>query len=238
MKICLCFFGVVSRSIHLTKDSIQHNIFDVIQKRGHTYEVYVHDIKVKDLESPRAGDSVKNLEDRSNHLPCDYYESSKQEDIDEYLFTQNAYGIPNTREPSAKNMYRQLFSLQKVTKMWQNENKFYDYYVYLRPDLEYMQPLPMEMIEKYQNTNYLLTPSWGAWDGLNDRIYMGAKDVIFHFGNRIEYLALLIFDPKRKYQPERYMKIVSDHFKIPRVSIGFFARRIRTNGTIPSNDRR
>ena len=238
MKICLCFFGVVSRSIHLTIDSIQCNIFDVITKSGHTYEVYVHDIKVKDFESPRAGDSIKDLEDRSNHLPYDYYESSKQEDIDEYLFTKNAYSIPNTREPSAKNMYRQLFSVHMVTKMWQNQTKLYDYYIYLRPDLEYMRKLPIEMIEKYQTENSLLTPSWGTWGGLNDRIYMGPRDVIFHFGNRIESLAMLIFDPKRKYQPEKYMKLISDHFKIPCVPIGFFARRIRANGTIPSNDRR
>ena len=45
--------------------------------------------------------------------------------------------------------------------MWQNSKIDYDYFVYLRPDLEYTDKLDVKQIEEYHDKNFLL-PRNGA----------------------------------------------------------------------------
>jgi hypothetical protein len=241
MKICICFFGVISRSIEHTIDSIKRNVLDVLRKHGHSYDIYVHDIKVQQFVSPRANDSCSQLKDNSKLLPFDFYESSDQTEMDRHVkgllksFCPFGYS-PKFQEETAINCFRQLYSVERVTKMWKNQKKTYDYFIYLRPDLQYETKLPIKVIEGNYQKNILLTPSWHRHRGYNDRIYMGPENIISRFGLRLNDVYSILSEKKKPYHPETYMGYIAEKYKIKNKLIDFYGRRVRTTGAIAKAD--
>lgn len=234
LNICICFFGVISRSIDKTIHSIRKNIFEEITAHGHKYDVYVHNMNVKEFKSTRAGDSG-TLVDKCGTLPYDYFTETKQEHFDKKFNWAkfSKYGYQENNYNTFQNSLRQLHSIKKVTEMWQNSKIDYDYFVYLRPDLEYTNKLDVKQIEVYHNKNFLLTPKWARHrGGLNDRIYMGPRNIIKHFGLRLDYIMDIMNEKKQRYHPEQFMKYVSQKFSIKTKDISFYGRRVRSDGRI------
>lgn len=240
MKLCICFFGVISRSIEKTIDSIRQNIFDEIRHHHHEFDVYVHNMKVDKFVAVRSKDYTDVLHDKCNLLPCDYFSETIQDEFDQ-SFPWNEYGKYGYQENNYntfQNSLRQLYSLKKVTEMWKNSNIHYDYFIYVRPDLQYTNKINIQEIEEYCNKNILLTPKWGKFAGLNDRIYMGPENIISHFGCRLDYVLEIINSKKRRYHPELFMKLVAEKFSIPTKDIDFHGNRIRSNGHVSKDSKR
>lgn len=232
MKLCICFFGVISRSIDKTIDSIRENILDEITRHHHEYHVYVHNMKIDDFVSTRAKDSQKII-DKCHLLPCDFFSETIQEDFNRGFPWKDygKYGYQENNYNTFQNSLRQLYSVKKVTEMWKQSTITYDYFIYLRPDLEYTNKLDLKTIEEYHDKKILLTPEWGKYlGGLNDRIYMGPEEVIVRFGFRLDYVLDIINSKKIKYHPELFMKLVSEKFSIKTKDIDLRGRRIRANG--------
>lgn len=198
---------------------------------------------VSNFVSKRARD-ITNITDKSyllKEINCNklFYNSTDQNKFDKnfdwnksikYKFIENNY---NTHQ----NAIRQLYSVKKVTQMWENNNVKYDYYLYLRPDLIYINKLDVKFIlNNLINNNCLGTPYWHKWSGLNDRIYMGNKNIISIFGNRLDYLENYINERKIYYHPEIFMKYIAEKNKIKIIDINLKGNRVRSNGNIKNEN--
>ena len=135
---------------------------------------------------------------------------------------------------SLYNLIRQLNSLNKVTSLIKNKNK-YKKYLYIRPDLNIVNKINIDYIKNNYGGNYLLTPNWGKWDGLNDRFAIGNYESILKYGERINY----IYDYMKlhgKLHSERLVKYIVNKYGIKNYDIDIILLRIRSNGIIPTHD--
>ena len=239
MKFCICFFGVIGRSIEYTIDSINENIFNVLKANNIEYDVFIHNMIVDKIYNPRAGEinSIINNENYKLLNPTEYIED-KQEDFDK---NYNNWGILfnngdeyNNKFNTLKNAIRELYSLKRVTSLWENKEK-YDLYLYLRPDLLYETKLDIQIILKHIHTkNILFTPSWAQkheltsrLEGLNDRIYFGDYDVMLKVAKRIDCIKEL---NRKIYIAENFLYRIVKKYDINTIHIDLSGSLIRADG--------
>ena len=72
-------------------------------------------------------------------------------------------------------LLRQLNSLSQVTSIIKPNINYS--YLYLRPDLKYLNKFDTKIIKNYKNDEFY-TPKWGKFGGLNDRLGFGNKSYI------------------------------------------------------------
>tara|TARA_A100001015_G_scaffold310178_1_gene411046 strand:+ start:384 stop:1229 length:846 start_codon:yes stop_codon:yes gene_type:complete len=238
LKFCICFFGVISRSIKYTINSIDKNIYKVLERNNIKYDVYVHNMKIDKILSLQEGEKDIKLSDECKLLRPTYFRETNQNDFDKtYNWEKNSiYGLVRDNYNLYQNAIRQIYSVDQVTKMWQEKNINYDYYIYVRPDLLYAKELDLDLILETMNKDILLTPKWHKWGGLNDRIYMSNKNIIKNFGNRIKHVDEYVSKNKIKYHPEKFMKYIAIKFKIKTLDIDLIGKRVRSNGKINEKD--
>ena len=53
-KVCICFYGLVHRSLPHTIDSIEQNIFNVLKENNIEYDTYVHTWDASYAHFPRS----------------------------------------------------------------------------------------------------------------------------------------------------------------------------------------
>jgi len=234
LKFCICFFGVLSRSLEFTIDSINNNIIKVLNDNNIKYDIYTHNMKVNNIFSLQKNEKNIEILDKIYLLKPNYFSETNQNEFDNnYDWNKySKYGYIHNSLNVHKNAIRQIYSVNEVTKMWQKSKIEYDYYIYIRPDLMYINKLNLDEILENINNDILLTPKWHKWRGLNDRIYMGTKNIIKYFGNRFNYIDNFYKDKKRSYHPETFMKYVADKFNVQTKDIELKAKRVRSNGKI------
>ena len=217
MKFCICFFGVISRSLIYTIDSINKNILDVLTKNNIEYDIYIHNNYVNNM-----GEIQINNTNYKLLKPYKYIEEEQtliDKKIQKYIHNVSDQYI---------NSIRQIYSVKCVTELWENDNE-YDLYLYLRPDLLYTNELDITLIlENINKENVLFTPNWQKWGGLNDRIYFGKKNVMTKIGKRIDLILTIL---KKEYHSEKFLKMVVDHYNIDTIDIFLKGDRIRCNGS-------
>ena len=248
MKICICFFGVINRSLKYTIENIKKNIYEELEKRGIEYDVYIHNIIVDNVAINPTRDGVKedmqNLEDFSKHLKykerCDTLQSKIDRSINWNYLKKfgDAFWMDKILGKAhycawnvLYNAIRELVSVQKVTELWLDKPK-YDFYLYLRPDLNYEIPLDIDSI--INNLDKFLTiEGWCGIDRLNDIVYGGNYDIMKIVGKRIEWIPTILEYTKQPYHSEIFMYHVINAYKFP---YKFFwmttAPRVRANGEL------
>lgn len=240
MKVAICFYGVIGRSLKYTIKHIQENIFDVLKQNNIDFDTFVHNNITETLSCTTKNcyntiyENAKIDNTLYHNLQPLYYSETYQSLFDseynwEIVFKNG--DIHNNNFESVKNSIRQLHSIQQVTKLWQDKNK-YDLYIYLRPDLLYINKLDIELINKYLKNDVFFTPNWDTHGGLNDRVYFGNYDIMTKIGNRIDLITQLIGETDTKYNAEHYMKAVVDFYKIDTIPIYLRGLRVRANGVI------
>ena len=240
LTFCICFFGVIPRSIKFTIESIKKNIFDVLTDSNISFDTYVHNMKVDTFLSKRAGDHNVTVDNNlCKLLPATEFSEINQIDFDNnYDWKKiSKYGYTEGDINTLQNAIRQLYSVKQVTKLWDNKkNTNYDYYIYLRPDLLYINKIDIHTIlQNINKKNVLLTPHWHKSGGINDRIYMGNKNVIKIFGNRFDEAYNMTEKYKSVYHAEKHMKYIAEKYNIKTVDINLKGKRVRTNG-IPKEE--
>ncbi len=248
MKICICFFGVINRSLKYTIGNIKKNIFQELEKRGIEYDVYIHNIIVDNVSTnpTREGiqEDIQHLEDFSKHLKykerCDTLQSKIDKSINwNYL---KKFGdafwmdkILSDRHYCGWNVLynaiRELISIQKVTKLWLNKQK-YDFYLYLRPDIYYETPLDIDSIINNLD-KFLIINSNLPTNALSDVVYGGNYDIMKIIGKRIEWVPTILNFTQKPYQSELLIYYIINAYKFP---YKYFwmneAPRVRANGEL------
>ena len=116
IKFCICFFGVISRSFDKTINSIKKNILEVLDNNNIGYDIYVHNMKVKNFISERSKDSQQNLVDKHNLLPYSFYSDTDQKYFDNIFNWKelSEYGYQENNYNTFQNSIRQLYSIREV----------------------------------------------------------------------------------------------------------------------------
>jgi len=234
-KVCICFYGLVQRSLRYTIQSIETNIFKVLSNREYDYDIFFHTYDAEISHSPRAGEIniPININDckllNSTDFIIESYESIDQHYNIEHFKTR--YNDPwEDNYESVKNWIRELNSIYRVTELWQNNKDSYDFCLYIRPDLTYVTPLPITFIsDGLQNKkSTIFTLFWNKWGGLNDFLAVGDCDSMILWAKRLdilhEYMSTI---GNNSEQLVEYVRAKND---IVNIDLAMLCYRTRANG--------
>lgn len=227
-KICICFYGLV-RSLKFTLKSIHDNIIRILITNGYYINIYLHTYNLNVINNKRSNE--KNIKLNVNDyklLEPDFVNITSQTTFDSTI-NLNRYLVkgdpwPDNPKVSLLNLLRQLNSLNIVTNM--HKHKKYLLYLYLRPDIKYLDKFDINIIKNYKS-NEFYTPKWGTFGGLNDRMGLGDKITMTKYGNRI--IHSLNYSQNHKLHSETFLKHVMNNCIIKDIKLR--GNRIRANGT-------
>ena len=228
-KICICFYGL-TRSLNFTINSIQENILKVLIKNNYYFDIYLHTYNLDIINNKRSNEhNIKLVPDEYKLLNSDYIKINNQDEFDKTI-NINSYLIkgdpwPENPKISLMNLLRQLNSLNQVNSLSNSKNINYNYYLYLRPDLKYLNKFDCNIIKNYKK-NEFYTPIWGTFGGLNDRMGFGTKEVMDKFAKRIHYSKT--YANINKLHSEQFLKYIMKEYIIKDIKLK--ANRIRANG--------
>ena len=228
-KICICFYGL-TRSLKITINSIQENILKVLIKNNYYFDIYLHTYNLKYINNKRSNEkNIKLDTEEYKLLHCDYFKIDNQDDFDknininDYLIKGDPW--PNNPKISLMNLLRQLNSLKQVNLLSNSKKINYTYYLYLRPDLKYLNKFDCNIIKNCKN-NEFYTPIWGKFGGLNDRMGFGTKEIMNIFANRIN--EAILYSKTHRLHSETFLKYIMNKYIIKDIKLK--ANRIRANG--------
>jgi len=229
-KIAVCFYGLC-RSTNYTIESINKYIFMPLKELNFKYDIYLHTYNVN---TPYT--NIRNNEENitlDNNLykllNSTIYKIDNHENIRKTIdFAKyRSKGDPWSNDyKSLDNLILGLYSLNQVTQLWKNSNKKYDYIIYLRPDVKFLNPLNLSFFLNLNNTNIVL-PNYDQYP-INDRFAIGTPNVMLLYGER--YLHAYDYSLTNKLHAETYLKYILDKNKIDIIKINFNFHRIRANG--------
>jgi len=235
-RFALCFFGL-TRSLKYTIESIKTNIFTILKKKDIDYDIYLHTYDKTHITSKRSNEFNVPL-DTNEYLLLnpDFFKITNQDDFFKFFnFNEvKRYGDSwNTNFENTYNAMAQLNSLKEVTNLWIDQNK-YDFYLYLRPDLLYIDPLPIdEILKNITKENIIFTPDWQLSNNyVNDRFAYGSYDSMIKYGLRINDLFEYMPKSKKPYNSELFLNFIIKKYNIHNLKIKTKAKRVRATGKI------
>jgi hypothetical protein len=245
-RVAVCFWGV-NRALPHTVASIDKNIFGALEEHFVEYDVFFHTYSLLNVTSawaeengvavPGAADELRRFQARK-HLAR--YEVTNQDDFD-LMSDWKSYKVPQWghrwTQDVILNVLRSTFSLHRVTALWQLEvaerPRCYSQVLYVRPDLHYMTTLNVPQLLSAGDYDFL-TPNWGQYRGINDRLGAGGLKAARAFGSRS--LLAHAYGQRRPFHPESFARWSLDR---EGVNLGFFCLcgvRERSDGRVLKDD--
>jgi len=231
-KVCILFFGLF-RKFELSLPSIQKNIFEPLEKNNILFDLYIHTFNLPSYHDEHIGDIVENYDNEQykllnidyNIIVDEQIEIDKTLKFEHFLKKQNPWSF---RGPDSvnlmKNVLRQLYSLNNVYT--QTINKEYDAYLFVRPDMIYYTPLPLEKITfPIKNEIYLINEY--TYGGYCDRFCITSKKGAENFISRYKSIYHC-----SNLHSEQFLKTILDKSGMDIKFISFHTKRIRSSGAI------
>ena len=244
INVALCFWGI-ARSTDFTIESIERNIWKPLQDAGIKYTTFVHTfILKKPYTNSRASEwNIRLKNDIWKMLLPDHYMVEFQEDVDIGLNFKKyrTYGDPWEGEQvsmyqkysTLDNHIRALYSLSKVTSLWEPMASTFDVVIYLRPDVRFTTPLKIEWITQCQRGRICI-PNFHLVDGWNDRFAIGKPLDMLLYGDR--FIGAHKYSLKKPLHSESFLAEYMKNYRIYPMPISFTFRRIRADNRICSAD--
>ena len=233
-KVCICFYGLVQRSLKYTLGSIETNIFNVLKDNNIDYDTYIHTYDSSFSHSPR-GKEINvpvNVDDYKLLNPNDYIIESYNKADNIINYKQYPDRTYNDNYTSILNWIRELYSIKQVTNLWHAKKDEYDFYLYIRPDLMYVTPLPITYLQYHLNKNVgkniLFTVPWSRSSGLYDFAEIGNYDSIIKWANRID--TFNEYMEKINNNAERHVLFLCQKYNITYIDLLMLFYRKRANG--------
>lgn len=232
MKIAFAFWGI-TRSLKFTIDSINNKILDIFKKNKIEYTIFMHTYKLNNYINKRTHENIVNVDNEEYKLlNPDYIKINDQYKIKEKL-NLNLYRTRrdpwNTDYNSVDNFILSMYSKKKVTKMIQNINIKYDYIIFLRPDVEYLDNFDLNFFKFVTNTSICI-PNFHLFSQyqFNDRFCICNNETYRLYGDIFDQLL-----PLSKIQPlhsETIIGSIMQNYKLQIIRIAFRFLRVRIDG--------
>lgn len=245
MKVAICFWGL-NRSIEHTIERLEQYLFRVLQDAGVQYKIFLHAlILTRPYTNPRANEHQKYLDQHSwSMLHPDMYEIEDQDIVDKTLQLSQYHRQSDPWQTDkisgyipyscVDNCIRSLYSLDKVTTMWETSGEQFNAVLYIRPDIRLLQPFRIEWLEVL-HPNTIYCPNFHLIDGWNDRLALGIPAVMKHYGHRFHQA--LGFSTQFPFHSERFLAYTMKQKKIIVEHISFPFWRIRAGGRVHEGDK-
>jgi len=215
-KVAIAYFGL-TRSLTTIICNLYTRLYAPLESVGIEVHSYMHTYDLTHLAA-----SKRNPEERAKSqlllpnerllLPLNEMVTTNQSafregvDIKDFLPT----AARKTKEDHTVlwNLISQYNSLEQVTDLWKKSGVEYDVILYVRPDMAWLGPFPLDVLRRIieerdgvaTNTSttgvkqeVFAAASWMSSRGINDRFGAGTPLVMEHFGRRIaaakQYLA-------------------------------------------------
>jgi hypothetical protein len=232
----------VNRALPQTIASIDKNVLKKLNNKNVEYNVFFHTYSMRSITSKWAGEINSAVPGALNELMVlskrnlTRYEITDQTAFDKTSGVRRFTPVPGWDLDVVLNALRALYSLHRVTLLWETEAlfngglKYYRAVLYLRPDLHIMTQLNVSHVMSL-GWNDWLSPNWEQVNGVNDRIGAGGPRAAKAFGSRI-VAARDFSDVGNKFHTETFAKWALDK---QNVHIEFFCLcgiRERSNGAI------
>ncbi len=240
INVCICYFGLSRNALSLgTLEAIEENWMKPLKDMGIIPDIYLHTYNLAILNLERSREQCKLNPDEWKLLKPNYYLVTDQNEFD------NSYDISKIAEygdgwakdkekygTQLPNLLRQFNSLKTVTGLIK---KKYDVYIYLRPDLLYLDPITPSVIKNIANSSksIIATPNWQLWGGMNDRFAVMNEEAALLYGNRLDNI-LDFCEKKGPLHSETYLKWLMKENKVKSIKLKIKAQRVRCNGIIHS----
>lgn len=269
MHLAICFFGLL-RSLKHCIQSIQKHCLQPITDAGHTFDVYIHTYNFSgNYSSARNQEKVTALNFSEWMLLNPYYINIENQDKFDAKTNYSKYvtkGDPwHNGLHSLKNHIRALHSLNELATHLEHEQsnhealnsrtgkdklkkvdhfKKYDGIVFLRPDVMYVNDIPIELLVDSPQT--LFVPDFhrscnyhNTKGQYNDRFAMGDFNSAIIYAKRLQYA--LNYSLSHVLLSECF---VYDYLNLPHhvssftvIEIPFRFQRVRVNGNVHLRDR-
>jgi hypothetical protein len=125
------------------------------------------------------------------------------------------------------NHIRSLYSLNKVTQLYKEKKGDYDYVIYLRPDVLFLNKLDLRWLQSISDKT-LLAPDYHLDLPMNDRFCIAKPDTAVFYGSR--YKLALDYSLKKSLHSEWFLYEILKKNQIRVIDIPLRFRRVRATG--------
>jgi hypothetical protein len=235
MKVALIFWGL-TRSLKYTLESIHKNIFDVLKEHSIEYDVFIHTYNIKGTYyNPRAGEKELTgvCSDDCVKLNPTKYMIDIQEEVqkDINLLQYRSKGNPwGGSFHTLDNFITAMYSKMKATELCFSTGNDYDCYLFLRPDVLYLNPIDVSWLTSVNDTT-IMVPNFHhtSWK-FNDRAAICNKRVAELYGNI--FTDMLDYSKQMKLHSETIHLIHMKKYGVSPEFIHFRFNRVRITGKV------
>jgi hypothetical protein len=195
-RFAICFWGV-NRALPLTINSIERHIFRPLKEKKVPTDTFFHTYSLTHVTSKWANEVRSPIPGAENELSMlSKFSLTRYEVTDQSLFDRGIFANVSNIFPRSEyvpevslNALRALYSLLKVTELWDLETsmhgpKYYRGVLYFRPDLTYISTLKVAELLSLGDLDFL-TPIYDHYGGVNDRLCACGVSAARAFGSRI-----------------------------------------------------
>jgi len=232
MKVALCFWGL-TRSLKYTRTSIQSMILDAFNDAQIDYEIFLHTYRFETpYQNPRAGEINVKLDFDEYKLLCpDHLLVEDQDQIKKKLNMYKYHSKPdpyNSNYICIDNIVCALYSKMQLGNMVEQTGKMFDYIIYLRPDVRFLNKFNIQYLSLATN-NSVCIPNFALFPKFNDRFCITNNATYKIVGNMFNQLFQYSKQNTMHSEPfQHYILTVFHQLQLQYIPIQF--NRVRATG--------
>lgn len=234
MRVAVVFFGV-ARGIRLTEGSIRTQLYDCNRSRGVSLHIIASLNLVERITNSRTGecDDPAGAADLAL-LAADVDLSARQDDTtiaEPLLAAQRQSDAFDNEWVSVRNVLHQLHSLWRVRTALGATLGAFDYVLFARADLRYLDPICVpELASRLRTPGSIAVPAWHGFGGFNDRLALADPIAARHYLERLQLVAA--FCREQPLHPESLLAFALQRADCRVCELPVRAQRVRANGQI------
>jgi len=240
-RVAVCFYGL-NRSLRHTMASMSEKLFGPLERSKLCADVFFHTWTIKAVEDQHNGEKGVPLGGpwemfRLLGKRVKRYAIDDQDFFDKFQSNFSKFDPLDHRfrGPNFRNLLRQLESLKRVAQLLSLENHDYQAVLFVRPDLKLLDEVNVSQVLDLDENDFL-TPYWGKYTGLNDRLAAAKPRAARKFAYRKD-LAYDFAKSRGFIRSEHFLRwTIVEHFNLRPLPWNLRAQRVRATGKVADND--
>eukprot|EP00667_Euglena_gracilis_P010254 EG_transcript_10438 len=213
-------------------------MLDVLTLNNIKYTIYLHTYNVTVLNNPRSNEvdlttdpNVYVLLHPDKAVMDEPFDWRRNQPLLARLLRNGDPWGQGEPHSSLRNLYTQLLSLERVTRMWQSDETI-DAAIYLRSDVWFFNPLNISDLRRAvaETGPAVWTPKFHLYNGLNDRFAFGNREGMRLYGSRRRLAEAYVRD--HTLHAESFLKYAMERGNVSTHQTDIVFTRVRSNGYV------